>query len=68
MITVGQKVQCKPYAGTRILGMGIVDEIAVGVVVYVNEDHRWFTVEYDTEHHFRVSFNFNDIDNLVWKI
>ena len=31
-------------------------------------DHRWFTVEYDDEHHFRVCFNFSDIGDTVWKI
>lgn len=68
MIKVGQKVQCKPYAGIRMLGEGVADEVVVGEVVYVNEIHRWFTVEYDKEHHFRVSFNFNDIGDGVWKI
>ena len=68
MINVGQKVRCRPYAGIRMLGFATSDEVVVGLVIYVNEDHRWFTVEYDDEHHFRVCFNFSDIGDTVWKI
>ena len=68
MIKIGQKVQCKPYAGMHMLGVGVADEVVVGVVTYVNESHRWFTIEYDNNHHFKVSFKFEDIGDTVWKI
>ena len=68
MVKVGQRVQCKPYAGMHTLGAGVADEVVVGVVLYVNKDHRWFTVEYDKDHHFRVSFKFDDLGDTVWKI
>ena len=63
MIQVGQKVAFDPFL--YLTGYGCLDikgEIVTGVVVYVNYDHRWFSVDYQNTRH---SFKFEDIGEVV---
>lgn len=67
MIKVGQKVRFDPLAS--VCGDGAKEfrgETIDGTVVYVNEPHKWFSVEYmKAGLKFRHSFNFADIGGAV---
>lgn len=62
-VEVGQKVRFDPF----LFSQGLLSELirgdeVTGTIVYVNEDHGWFSVEYGK---LRTSFNFADIDRTV---
>ena len=62
---IGQKVEFDPFL--LDMGMGMEDlrgELTTGTVVYINEKHKWFSVEYG-DPKARTSFNFADIDKVV---
>lgn len=62
MIRLGQRVRfdaleaCKSHADTIMPN-------AVGVIAYINERHKWFSVRYGNNQ--RTSFNFSDIGRNV---
>lgn len=62
MIKLGQKIEFDPWQGLNgILGCreGVT---TVGTVVYINNDHHWFTVEYPLgKEKFRTCFHFVDV-------
>lgn len=65
MIKIGQKVQIRPFDHMRSSGMlSLMQKKATGTVVYVNQEHRWFTVEYG-DPVARISYNFADIGTEV---
>lgn len=68
MITVGKKVQCKPFNGVHLFGEPVSQEVIDGVIAHVNYDHRWFMVKYGENNQFRVCFNFHDLDKAVWLV
>lgn len=63
MIKVGDKIKFTSLKDTKILGMRDWANEYVGKVVYINHDHRWFLVEYNTDSglKLRTSFKFMDI-------
>ena len=63
MIKVGQKVEFDPLRGISFYGLAPLREVKQGTVVYVNEKHRWFTVEYDDGR--RTSYLFHDLGDTV---
>ena len=67
MITVGTKVQFEPFIeATGFASRDCRHRIATGTVIYVNEENRWFSVEYISGGaKLRTSFNFNDIGSGV---
>jgi hypothetical protein len=65
MVEVGQKVRFDPF--DSITGFASEDSKgnpATGIVVMVNEPHKWFSVEYGNPK-LRASFNFVDIGKAV---
>lgn len=64
MISVGQRVRFNPFAGIKFYGVHAVSKKVIGTVIMVNDEHRWFLVEYGRDK-MRVSFNFCDVGNLV---
>lgn len=65
MVEIGQKVRFDPFM--LDMGVGLSDlrgNVVTGTVVYVNEDHKWFSVEFGNPTS-RTSFNFADIDKVV---
>lgn len=65
MIEAGQKVTFDPFGQV----IGFCAELnrgnyVTGTVVYVNKEHRWFSVEYG-DPKARTSFNFWDIGKVV---
>ena len=66
-VKIGQKVRFKPFAGIHMTGFSDVgDVVAIGTVKYINEPHRWFSVEYDTgAGPQRISFDFTEIDRSI---
>lgn len=69
IIKIGQKVIFDPLEGVTLHNMGMKERgrrEVVGTVVYINEDHRHFTVKYeDGGCEIRTSFKFNDIGTSV---
>lgn len=66
MVVVGQKVKFDPFAHITFQGIAdLRDENVTGTVVYVNYEHRWFSVEYGENPTQRTSFNFSDIGKAV---
>ena len=67
MVKVGQKVKFDPFG--EITGFGINDnrgQIVTGIVVCVNEPHKWFSAEYNCGGvMMRSSFKFCDIGKAV---
>lgn len=65
MIKVGQKVKIYPFAFVTGSGAEMErDRVCVGTVVYVNEQHKWFSVEYG-DPKMRASYKFCDIGSVV---
>lgn len=65
MITVDEKVKFDPFS--TIQGFASEDNrgnLVTGTVVYVNYEHKWFSVEYG-EPKMRTSFKFCDIGQAV---
>ena len=63
MVEVGQKVRFDPLEYVTGYGADLVRGNKVtGTVVMVNEDHQWFSVEYNNT---RTSFKFCDIGERV---
>lgn len=65
MVEVGQKVKFDPFE--TITGFASEDNkgnIVTGTVVYVNEENKWFSVEYGYPKA-RTSFKFCDIGTAV---
>lgn len=65
MVKVGQKVRFDPFQDLTFYG--VADHrgsLITGEVVYVNQDHRWFSVQYG-ELKMRTSFCFSDIGKDV---
>lgn len=63
MIHVGQRVRFDALAACKSQADSIVAN-TVGVVVYINERHKWFSVEYGNPKA-RTSFKFCDIGSVV---
>jgi hypothetical protein len=64
MVVVGDTVCFDPFE--EITGFGSNDNkgnIVAGTVVFVNYDHKWFSVEYGNKQ--RTSFKFCDIGKAV---
>ena len=64
MIKIGQEVSFDVFDGIQFQGTHFSREGTIGTVVYVNEDHRWFSVEHGPRKR-RISFNFVDIGSRV---
>lgn len=66
MVKLGQKVQFKPLDGIRFPDCSETRDPVIGKVIYINEPHRWFSVEYNGDATpLRTSFNFGDIGTKV---
>ena len=67
MITVGTKVQFEPFIEATGFASGDCrHRKATGTVIYVNEENRWFSVEYVSGGaKLRTSFNFSQIGEDV---
>lgn len=65
MIKMYQKVSIAPFRHISS-GMGLPGtfERYTGIVVYINEKHQWFTVEYGNPKQ-RISYKFSDIGDTV---
>ena len=61
MIQVGQKVRFDPLAAIR--SQKETSEYITGTVVFVNEPHKWFSVQYGESE--RASFKFYEIGQKV---
>lgn len=65
MVKVGQEVKFDPFLHLHFYGAAAYSGSYVsGKVVYVNQDHRWFSVQYG-ELKMRTSFCFSDIGKDV---
>lgn len=62
MIQVGQKVRFDAFQCIKS-SVERIKEHAIGTVVYVNNLHKWFSVEYGNNH--RTSFKFSEIGQAV---
>ena len=62
MIQVGQKVRFDAFQHIKS-SIDRIKEITVGTVVYINERHKWFSVQYGENQ--RISFKFCDIGQNV---
>lgn len=62
MIQVGQKVQFDALYGCN-QGAEKLTAHTVGTVVYVNERHKWFSVQFGKNQ--RTSFKFSEIGEIV---
>lgn len=60
-VRIGQTVLFDPFKGYRCYGSVELHVKTVGVVIYINYEHRWFSVQYDGDK--RMSFNFNDVND-----
>jgi hypothetical protein len=67
MITVGTKVQFDPFIEDKGFASGdCKGKLVTGAVIYVNEENRWFSVEYTSGGaKLRTSFNFSQIGEDV---
>lgn len=65
-IKKGTKVECIPNKKARMFGFEDEKRLVTGTVVYINDQHAWFLVEY-VEHgqKLRVGFKFWDIGHSV---
>lgn len=62
MIKIGQKVSFDPWHGINSVLGSRNDGNVEGTVIYVNEPHNYFTVEYELgDGKFKTSFNFCDV-------
>lgn len=66
-IKLGTLVKFDPFKGINITGFSAkIHREFVGKVVYINEPHNWFGVEYDSAGtKQRISFNFVDVGKTV---
>lgn len=65
MVRIGTKVSFDPYRTLTGFGKEMVRGIKVtGTVVMINEDHKWFSVEYGNPKQ-RTSFKFCEIGSVV---
>jgi hypothetical protein len=63
MLKVGQKVRFDPLAYCDGMGAETYKgEIVTGTIVFINDKHRWFSVEYGGQ---MTSFNYADIGEEV---
>lgn len=62
-VIVGQKVRFDPFEDIKKFTEKITYD-TVGTVSYVNERHKWFSVQYNENQ--RTSFNFCDIGKHVF--
>jgi hypothetical protein len=67
MITTGTKVQFDPFIEDKGFASGdCKGKLVTGTVIYVNEENRWFSVEYVSGGaKLRTSFNFSQIGKDV---
>lgn len=61
---LGCKVQFDPFEDMGGYGVEMVRQSVTGTVVFVNENHKWFSVEYGDPKQ-RISFLFSDIGEKV---
>jgi len=64
VIKVGQEVQFDPSETFRGYGVEAIRGNVIGVVVAVNAEHHWFSVEYGKPKT-RTSFHFSEIGQSV---
>ena len=64
MVKVGQTVQFDPSETLRGYGVEAIRGNVTGVVVAVNAEHHWFSVEYGKPKT-RTSFHFSEIGQSV---
>lgn len=64
MIEVGQKVRFDAFSAMSSQGSIREHLYTKGTVVYVNEKHKWFSIEYG-KHKARDSYKFCDIGKAV---
>lgn len=62
MIQVGQRVRFDALAACRN-GCDAITADTVGVVAYVNERHKWFSVKHSENQ--RISFKFSEVGQNV---
>ena len=62
MIRVGQKVRFDAFYAMK-QSIEMVTAYTVGTVVYINERHKWFSVQYGENQ--RTSFKFSEIGQVV---
>ena len=67
MIAVGQKVRFDPFSSATGIGAETVKgSNVVGTVVFVNDKHKWFLVDYQNGNEkLKTSFKFSEIGKLV---
>lgn len=66
-VHIGDKVRFDVFKDARSTGFKNCGElIVVGTVVYINEEHRWFSAEYELEGtKQRLSFKFDQVGDCV---
>lgn len=65
MVEIGQKVKFDPLCCVCGFGAEAVrGNLVTGTVIYINEPHKWFSVEYGNPKQ-RISFKFCDIGQTV---
>ena len=65
-IKKGTKVECIPNKAARMFGFEDERRLVTGTVVYVNDKHAWFLVEYEENGtKLRIGFKFWDIGHSV---
>ena len=62
MIQVGQKVRFNPFTANRD-SVQKIEIRTTGTVVWINERHQWFSVQYGENQ--RTSFKFSEIGQNV---
>lgn len=70
MIKLGDKIKFTSLKDTKILGMRDWANEYVGRIIYINNKHRWFLVEYDIGSglKLRTSFKFHDLGGDAVKV
>lgn len=62
-VSVGQRVRFDALAAVKS-SIEKIKEDTVGTVVYINERHKWFSVQYGENQ--RISFKFSEIGQNVY--
>lgn len=65
MIKLGQRVRFDLFQDISVPGYKPIKAIKYGTIVYINEENRWFSVEYGKDKR-RFSFKFDDVGRAVF--
>lgn len=61
MIKVGQNVKFNQFKHGAQTGTADIPSMVTGKVIYVNKQHRYFTVEYECGGTWKMSFKFDEL-------